>query len=474
MNAVVPTESEVISGVALVLGLAAALILALILAEVIAAVVRVLGSRSWLAENLSRRARRPLRVVLIVVGVWIALLLVTPGGVDEPTWLPRVEHGLLIALILSGAWLLGALLFVVEDAALARYSVDGPDNSRARRVRTQIMILRRVTVVVLVLCAVAAALLTFPTARVAGASLLASAGLVSVVAGLAAQSSLANLFAGLQLAFTDAIRVDDVVVVDGQWGRIEEITLTYVVVHSWDDRRLILPSTWFTTTPFENWTRRAADLLGTVELDLDWSVPVPAMRVELTRLLEESSLWDHRVGVLQVTEATGGWVRVRALASASDAPTLFDLRCAVREGLVAWLQREYPGALPQTRYQAVDPSSARTDAAGPALTGSRTPGAGVPLDDATTRQGEPGTDTGALPTRRRALRSDDGGEATALLDVGKDSRLFTGSLAAVERSRAFGGPGRDVIAEREATAHGVPTSETPVQQEPRHGTDPHR
>src|SRR3712207_6783548 len=193
--------------------------------------------------------------------------------------------------------------------------------------------------------------MTFPGARAAGTSLFASAGVVSVIAGLAAQSTLANVFAGLQLAFTDAIRVDDVVVVEGEWGRIEEITMTYVVVHLWDDRRLIMPSTYFTTTPFQNWTRRAADLLGTVELDLDWSVPVDEMRQELTRLLESTDLWDHRVGVLQVTEATGGYVRVRALASAVDAPTLFDLRCHVREELVDWLQRTHPGALPRARVE---------------------------------------------------------------------------------------------------------------------------
>ncbi|WP_372594033.1 mechanosensitive ion channel family protein [Actinotalea sp.] len=442
------TDSEagaaVVSGVALVLGVAGALIVALLLAEVISAVVRVLGRGTWLAENLSRRARRPLRIVLVVVLVWLAIRLVTPGGEDAPGWRAGVEHALLILLILSGAWLLGALLFVVEDATLARYSLDSPDNSRARRVRTQVMILRRVTVAVLVLCALAGALLTFPAARVAGAGLLASAGLVSVVAGLAAQSSLANIFAGLQLAFTDAIRVDDVVVVDGQWGRIEEITLTYVVVHAWDDRRLILPSTWFTTTPFENWTRRAADLLGTVELDLDWSVPVPAMRAELVRLLEDSELWDHRVGVLQVTEATGGWVRVRALASAVDAPTLFDLRCTVREGLVAWLQREHPGALPRTRYQAIG-AGAEPESTGEAATSEGSAGEAQP------------TTASRRPVPRGAV-----GEETALLDQGKDSRLFTGSLAAVERSRLFGGPGRDVIAEREATAHGQPTTPTPV------------
>ena len=444
------TTEAVVSGVALVLAVAGALILALLLAEVISAVVRVLGRRTWLADNLSRRARRPLRIVLATVLEWLAIGIVTPGGDGRPDWHGPVNHALLILLILSGAWLLGALLFVIEDAALARYRLDGPDNSRARRVRTQIMILRRVTVVVLVLCAVSGALLTFPAARVAGAGLLASAGLVSVVAGLAAQSSLANLFAGLQLAFTDAIRVDDVVVVDGQWGRIEEITLTYVVVHAWDDRRLILPSTWFTTTPFENWTRRAADLLGTVELDLDWSVPVPAMRTELVRLLEASELWDHRVGVLQVTEATGGWVRVRALASAADAPTLFDLRCAVREGLVAWLQREHPGALPRTRYEAIGTEASEDSGA---------TGAGHGAGPGHEGPGPRPEGTGAA-VRRPSTGG--GGQETQLLDQGKDSRLFTGSLAAVERSRAFGGPGQDVIAEREASAHGQPTTPTPT------------
>ena len=446
MNAAVATaESAVVSGIALVLGVAGASIAAIVLAEIVAAIVRVWGRRTVLAENLSRRARRPLRIVLVVVLVWLALRIVTPGGADRPGWMPAGEHVLLILTILSGAWLLGALLFVIEDAMLTRYRLDSADNRHARRVRTQVMVLRRVTVVVLVLCALAGALLTFPAARVAGAGLLASAGLISVVAGLAAQTSLANIFAGLQLAFTDAIRVDDVVVVDGQWGRIEEITLTYVVVHIWDDRRLILPSTWFATTPFENWTRRAADLLGTVELDLDWSVPVSPMRAELTRLLQESELWDHRVGVLQVTEATGGWVRVRALASAADAPTLFDLRCAVREGLVAWLQREHPGALPRTRYEAVASSAGE---------------AGSQDVEPAGRPAPAGEGAGEPPARRRALRPD-GGPDTVLLDRGKDSRLFTGSLAAMERSRAFGGPGQEAIAEREASAHGTPTSEPP-------------
>lgn len=464
------TTEEVVrdatSAAVIVLAVASALVLALLLAEVISAVVRAVGRGSWLAENLSRRARRPLRAVLVVTAVWIALLLVTDPPPAGPEWMPVVEHVLLIALIVSGAWLVGALAFVVEDAALARFRADVPDNRHARRIRTQVMILRRVTVAVLVVCAFAAVLLTFPAARAMGAGLLASAGLVSVIVGLAAQSSLANVFAGLQLAFTDAIRVDDVVVVEGEWGRIEEITLTYVVVHVWDDRRLIMPSTYFTGTPFQNWTRRAADLLGTVEMDLDWEVPVDQMREELTRLLQASELWDHRVGILQVTEATGGMVRVRALASAVDAPTLFDLRCYVREGLVTWLQREHPEGLPRTRLEggvvSVSPGARPEGAEGsgaprPLEQPRPAPSATPSADDA-----PPATEEGLTPVRRRRALSP---QDTVLLDPGRHSRLFTGSISAVERSKAFAGPGEDVIAEREQTAEGIPVQDG---DEPRH------
>lgn len=440
----------VTSGAAVVLGVAIALILALVLAEVLAAVTRAAGRRTWLADNLSRRARRPLRTVLVIVLVWIALLVATPT--PRPGWMTWVQHALQIALILAGAWLVGALAFVVEDAALARYRVTGNDDRHVRRVRTQISVARRLTVLILVVAAIAAALLTFKEARTVGAGLLASAGLVSVIAGLAAQTSLSNVFAGMQLAFTDAIRLDDVVVVDGVWGRIEEITMTYVVVHVWDDRRLILPSTYFATTPFENWTRRAADLLGTVELDVDWTVPVGRMRAELMRLLQASELWDHRVGVLQVTDAVDGRVRVRALASAADAPTLWDLRCAVREGLVAWLQREHPEALPRTRWE----STPAVEGAEPGAAAAHAP---VP--------GAPGS-TAELPTRRRRPT----GEETVLVDGGRDTGLFTGSLSAIERSKAFTGPGEAVIAERELHAEGLRPPEERTQAQDRNRPRP--
>ena len=459
-----PTAAPATEPVAVVLALATALILALVLAEVLAAVTRAVGRRTPLADQLSRRARRPVRIVLVVALVWIGLRVATPD--PKPHWMGWLQHLLLIALILAGAWLVGALAFVAEDAALARFRTDSRDNRHVRRIRTQITVLRRLTVLVLAVAAITASLFTFNEARVFGAGVLASAGVISVIIGLAAQSSLSNVVAGLQLAFTDAIRLDDVVVVDGVWGRIEEITMTYVVVHVWDDRRLILPSTYFTSTPFENWTRRAADLLGTVELDVDWTVPVGRMRAELMRLLQATELWDHRVGVLQVTEAVGGRVRVRALASAADAPTLWDLRCAVREGLVAWLQREHPEALPRTRWEHSGTPAGAGGAGGPAA-GTRDGGADGHAV-AATATGSP--QTPERPATRQLPAPPVPGE-TILVDGGRDEGLFTGSLAAVERSKAFGGPGDAVVVEREHRAEGL---EPPRQHRRTDGEAPRR
>jgi len=438
-----------------VLSILASVVVAYLVATLLGALVRRAARRSPVAADLTRRSRRPTRAVLVVVALWIALRLST-----EPSdWRTAAEHVLLIALILAVSWLVGSLAFVLEDAAFARYRVDVADNRHARRVRTQVQLLRRITVAVIVVCAAGAVLLTFKDARAFGASLLASAGLISIVAGLAAQSSLANVFAGTQIAFTDAIRVDDVVVVDGEWGRIEEITLTYVVVHVWDDRRLIMPSTYFTTTPFENWTRRDANLLGTVELDLDWELPVERMREELTRLLEATDLWDRRVGILQVTDAVGGAVRVRALASAVDAPTLFDLRCYVREGLVAWLQAEAPEGLPRTRWEPGLPADASRrpvdDAAGETAAGAHAARAGGEETGRVSgrraaRQDAPVRLPATRPLPRPADWSRD--DTEVLTTTGQNARLFTGSIDALKRSEHFQGPGQDVIDEREQAA----------------------
>ena len=326
---------ELSPGLEVVVAVVAAIAVAVVITAVAALALRLAGRRKAWPKVLVARARIPFRITLTVALVWIAVELTLPGG----DWRFLVTLSFRIAFIIAVAWLIAAAAIFLEDVGLGRYRLDVPDNRVARRMQTQMALLRRLTVVVVVILALGAILLSFPGVEALGASILASAGLLSIVAGLAAQSSLANVFAGIQLAFSDAIRIDDVVVVEAEWGRIEEITLTYIVVHLWDDRRLVLPSTWFTTNPFQNWTRRTSELLGAVEFDLDWSVSPDSIREELTRILAGTELWDHRVSVLQVTDAVGGYVRVRILVTAVDAPTLFDLRCLVREEIVAWLTR---------------------------------------------------------------------------------------------------------------------------------------
>jgi small-conductance mechanosensitive channel len=288
-------------------GVSAALgaLAAIVITAVVAFVFRRIARRERWVQRFVDRVRRPFRIVLLIALVWIALTV----AVDDPEWSGTIFFVARILMIAAGAWLVASLALFFEDAGLDRYRIDVADNRVARRVRTQVLILRRLTVVVIVIVAIASILLTFPGAQAVGGSILASAGVVSIVAGLAAQSSLANVFAGMQLAFSDAIRVDDVVIVETEWGRVEEITLTYVVVHLWDDRRMVLPSTYFTSTPFQNWTRRNSELLGAVEFDLDWRVSPAQMREELDRVLAETELWDGRASVLQVTDAVGGYVR---------------------------------------------------------------------------------------------------------------------------------------------------------------------
>jgi small-conductance mechanosensitive channel len=393
--------------IATVLAVVAGLALSWLLRKV---VLRLNRKRPEL-QATSRVARRPLRLALCLAGVRTALGLTA----DHESWHAGVDHFLLIALIGAVAWLAIAVLLIVEAVVLNRHSVDVADNRRARRLRTQMILARRIAVALVVVLAAGTAMLTFPAIQALGAGLLASAGVISIVAGLAAQTSLVNVFAGMQLAFTDAIRVDDVVVVQKEWGRIEEITLTYVVVHLWDDRRLILPSTYFTTTPFENWTRRQSEVMGTVEFDLDWRAPVEDMRTELRRVLAGTGLWDERVGVLQITDATGGFVRVRILVSAADSAALFDLRCLVRETMVTFLQQHHPEALPHQRWEHA------TDDAGTA-------------------------NRRRAPLRGLGSPSADGYRAPA---DPHESQLFTGSIEAVERSRAFTGPGDEVFEERD-------------------------
>ena len=327
---------------------------ALLLIVAVHLLARVLVRRWPPASELVRTAKLPFRVLVLTLGVngWVAGVRTHDGG---DLWWDAATLACRVLSISAGAWLLAAVLLFIEDLGMGRARTDTRDNRVARRVRTQVLIIRRLTVAAVVVMAVGAILLSFPGVRAVGASVLASAGLISVVAALAAQSTLANVFAGLQLAFNDAIKIDDVVIVEEEWGWIEEITLSYVVVRLWDDRRLILPCTYFTTTPFQNWTRRNSELLGAVELDLDWYVDTDAMREELDRIMPGTELWDGRVAHFQVTDAVNGFVRVRILLTAVDAPTLFDLRCHVREELVRWLRDTAPQGLPRQRVR-VDPS----------------------------------------------------------------------------------------------------------------------
>jgi small-conductance mechanosensitive channel len=333
------------------LGLAASIAIALAAAFVVAVITKLIvvaatKRREW-PRALTSKARHPYRLLLVVIATWAAINFSMPG-------MEWVNHAFLIALIAVGAWFIGAIVSFGIGLGMGRYRIDVPDNRIARRIQTQLAIVRRLAFAVIVIVATGSILLTFPGVQAVGASVLASAGIVSIVAGLAAQSTLANVFAGVQLAFSDAIRVDDVVIAEKEWGRIEEITLTYVVVHIWDDRRMVLPSTYFTSTPFENWTRSGSELLGSVEIDLDWRVSPVAMRAELDKILTRTTIWDGRASVLQVTDATGGFVRVRILVTAVDAPTLFDLRCFIREEMVEWLQTQDPAAIPRTRVQMVE------------------------------------------------------------------------------------------------------------------------
>jgi small-conductance mechanosensitive channel len=302
---------------------------------------------------VARRCAYPSFAAAATVSAWTALPSASQlGGGDAHRIL---RHVLWISVVVSATWLLLRIAFALTDPALERLTrVEGERNRRARRARTQMMLLRRVAAAMLVILAVGTVLFSFPAVRALGAGVLASAGVAGLVVGIAARPVLGNLLAGLQLAFSDALRLDDVVVVDGEWGRIEELTLSYVVVRTWDERRLILPVSYFTEQPFENWTWRGSRVIGAVLFHVDWSVPVPELRTELYGFLRENPLWDQRDWVLQVTDILpNGLVQLRALMSAADAASAWDLRCDAREHLVAYVRDHYPEALPRFRADLV-------------------------------------------------------------------------------------------------------------------------
>jgi small-conductance mechanosensitive channel len=284
-------------------------------------------------------------LLLIVIEAVLPVLPV-PGKVAL-----AAEHIAGLGLIACVGWLLIALVQVFNEVVAYRHNVNVRENLAARRIRTQVQMLRRIAVSLIVVITVSVMLMTIPAIRHIGESLLASAGLAALVTGLAARSALSNLVAGIQVAFTQPIRLDDAVVVEGEWGWVEEINISYVVVRIWDLRRLIVPVSYFIEKPFQNWTRRTADLLGTVFLYADYSLPVEAVRNELHHVLETSKLWDGKVWGLQVSNTTDRTMELRALMSAPDSSTAWDLRCYVREKLISFLQEQFPQSLPRMRAE---------------------------------------------------------------------------------------------------------------------------
>jgi len=329
-----------------------------------------------LARSLVHHLRWPTRLLIPLVGLEIAAASVSlPGEVDS-----ELLHGVGVAIVLAVGFLVARLGNVAADLVVERFRLEGEDNLRARQVHTQVQILRRVGVVVVVVVTVAVALLTFPVVRAAGAGLLASAGIIGLIAGVAAKPIATNVLAGLQIALSQPIRVDDVVVVDGEWGRVEQIALTYVVVRVWDLRRLILPISYFIENPFENWTRQSSEILGWVHLEVDYSTPLDALRARFEKVLAASGDWDGQVGVLQVTGAGTETLQVRALMSSRDSSASWNLQCEVREQLIAFLQAEHPGALPRRRTQLVDAAGADLARPTPEVATARLDGASRPQD----------------------------------------------------------------------------------------------
>lgn len=439
----------------------------LLTAILLIVIAQVAGRRHPILEPALGPPKRPLQLTLMLAGAWIGFSLSSEpaAGEVEPGWRHPIFHIGLILIIIAGTWFVASLVVGFEAAVLRH--VERTATKRAKRIQTQFQIVRRVLVALVWTFGIGGVLITFPSARAAGTSLFASAGLISVIAGLAAQSTLGNVFAGLQVAFSDSLRVDDVVIINGEYCVVEEITLTYVVVRVWDGRRLIVPSSKLTTETFENWTRRDTDMLGKVYFDLDWQVPVDAMRSEMHRCLNETDLWDGRTAVLQVDSAENGRVRIAILVSAADSATLTDLRNYTREHMVKWIQQKVPRALPYTRslYASIEdleaavaeyPDPKELIDEEPPIEKPRTPQKDVDLEETVVLPTDYLPHRRSLAARSPVERSEDELSSTphTATDVkpGHEASLFTGSAQAEERKKGFSGPGEEAIAERERRA----------------------
>lgn len=435
-------------------------------------IIRVFTRRHPALRVFNTPITKPLEFLMVFIGAWIGFKTQSASISSEvaPAWLPTIDHLFLILVIVSGTWLFASVLNGLVSFLYARIEND-TEPRRTARIKTQMQILHRVAIATVWVLGIAAVLLTFPKARAAGTSLFASAGIISVVAGLAAQTTLGNVFAGLQLAFSDSLRVGDIVQYNGEYTTVEEITLTYVVLAVWDGRRIIVPSVKMTTEAFENWTRRAPDMLGGVEWLVDWGFPIDAARKQLVYLLRKTDLWDGRTGVLQVVDSSehDGLLKVRALVSAVDSPTLTDLAYYVRESMVKWIQEEAPQAVPHRRlYQHDDLDfSAATERSNEFVEKriKREPPAFTPQqkkhkaknDTAATEilSTEDATQISRVPLAELITNTADSGsindaedETTSVRTAGHESAIFSGSAEAEELAKKYSGPGEEVYEER--------------------------
>lgn len=329
----------------------------------LAAVIAAMVARRVLRAALARFARGNVLVLNMLKSTeragaaffpMLALLMVWQGAPADLPFIVTLRHVTVLVLIGSLTWFVVSIISGFANGVMERHPVSIEDNLQARRIQTQTNVLSRSLQVIVIIAGAAMALMTFPGARQVGASLLASAGVLGIIGGLAARPVFSNLIAGLQIALAQPIRIDDVLIVNGEWGKVEEITGTYVVLKIWDERRLVIPLQWFIENPFQNWTRTGANILGTVFLYLDYATPIAPLREEAERLVKSFPEWDGRVFAVQVTDAKERTIEVRVLVSAANSGKAFDLRCKMREALLAFLAREHPQSLPLLRLQPAD------------------------------------------------------------------------------------------------------------------------
>lgn len=293
--------------------------------------------------------------------------VVVRAAPDELRGIEGLRQLFAVLLILAITILMVRAVQGVADAITVRYPLDVADNLNARRIHTQTRVLLRTAMIIIVILGIASALMTFPSVRTVGASLLASAGVIALAIGMAAKPVLGNLIAGMQIALTQPIRLDDVLIVEGEWGKVEEITGSYVVLRIWDRRRLIVPLQWFIEHPFQNWTRNSADIIGSVLWWVDYSLPLAPISTEVRRLCEEvPHWWDGELAIVQVVDSTDRSMQLRALVTASNSGNAWDLRCHVRAGIIDFIQREYPQCLPRLRtdFEALQIETAGVETAG--------------------------------------------------------------------------------------------------------------